>query len=72
MMEIFDEVELPKGVVNLFNGDYRVGEALLAAEKIKGICFVGSTAVGQHIAEKAAERKNGPWYWLGQKIRSWC
>lgn len=67
MMEIFDEVELPKGVVNLVNGDYRVGEALLAAEKIKGICFVGSTAVGQHIAEKAAERKKRAMVLAGAK-----
>lgn len=54
MMEIFDEIDLPKGVVNLVNGDYRVGEALLQAEEIKGVCFVGSTKVGQHIAEVAA------------------
>lgn len=54
MMEIFDEIGLPKGVVNLVNGDYRVGEVMMKAKAVKGICFVGSTAVGKHIAETGA------------------
>jgi len=51
MLEIFEEIGLPKGVVNLVNGDYTVGEAIMANPKVKGVCFVGSTAVGKHIAE---------------------
>lgn len=54
MMEIFDEIGLPKGVVNLINGDYRVGEALMAEQAVQGVCFVGSTAVGKRIAEASA------------------
>lgn len=57
MMEIFEEIDLPAGVINLLNGDHRVGEAIMQAKDVKGVCFVGSTAVGQHIAEVCA--KNG-------------
>ncbi len=55
MMEIFEEIGLPPGVVNLVNGDYRVGDAILNNEIIRGVCFVGSTKVGQHIAEVCAQ-----------------
>lgn len=51
MLEIFAEIGLPKGVINLVNGDYTVGEAIMANPKVKGVCFVGSTPVGKHIAE---------------------
>ncbi|MGI6226507.1 MAG: aldehyde dehydrogenase family protein [Peptococcales bacterium] len=51
MLEILAEIGLPKGVVNLVNGDYRVGEAIMANSKVKGVCFVGSTPVGKRIAE---------------------
>ncbi len=57
MMEIFDAIGLPKGVINLVNGDGGVGEAIMAHPDVAGLCFVGSTAVGQHIAEVGA--KNG-------------
>lgn len=55
MMEIFEEIGLPAGVVNLVNGDYRVGDAILNNDVIRGVCFVGSTKVGQHIAEVCAK-----------------
>lgn len=51
MMEIFQEIGLPPGVVNLVNGDYTVGEALMASSKVQGVCFVGSTPVGKRISE---------------------
>lgn len=51
MMEIFQEIGLPPGVVNLVNGDYNVGESLMASPKVRGVCFVGSTPVGKHISE---------------------
>lgn len=52
IMEIFDEIGLPPGVVNLVNGGHNVGDAILVNPDIKGVSFVGSTKVGQHIAEE--------------------
>jgi len=42
--EYIDQVELPKGVFNLVNGDKRAGESLVENPVVKGISVVGSTA----------------------------
>jgi NAD-dependent aldehyde dehydrogenases len=52
--EIFAAIGLPKGVFNLVNGDSSVGNMLLGSPKIQAITFVGSTRVGQIIAEACA------------------
>lgn len=55
VMEIFDEINLPKGVVNLINGTKPVVEAMLNSPIIKAMAFVGSTPVGRIIAEGSAQ-----------------
>lgn len=55
MLEIFEEIGVPKGVINLVNGDYHVGETLMHAKEVQGVCFVGSTAVGKHVAATSAQ-----------------
>lgn len=58
MQKIFALIEktgLPKGVVNLVNGNRAVSDVLLNSPKIKAISFVGSTAVAKKIAQKCAE-----------------
>jgi aldehyde dehydrogenase (NAD+) len=54
LAEIFDEVGLPPGVVNIVTGDGRTGAALAAHPGIDKIAFTGSTDVGKKIARAAA------------------
>lgn len=54
LAEIFEEVNLPKGVVNIVTGDGRVGESIVTHADINKIAFTGSTKVGQMIREKTA------------------
>jgi malonate-semialdehyde dehydrogenase (acetylating) / methylmalonate-semialdehyde dehydrogenase len=51
MGNIFTQIGLPKGVVNIINGDHRVPEAWYNHPKIAGICSVGSTPTAKKIAE---------------------
>ncbi|MFR6290313.1 MAG: aldehyde dehydrogenase family protein [Peptococcaceae bacterium] len=53
--EILDEMELPKGVFNLINGDRPVVEHMLNSAHIQAMAFVGSTKVGQIVAEGCAK-----------------
>ena len=55
LAEIFQEVDLPKGVVNIITGDGKTGEALTKAEGINKIAFTGSTTVGKKIAHTASK-----------------
>ena len=41
---------LPPGVLNLIQGDRRVGEALLTDSRVTGVSFVGSTPVARRVA----------------------
>jgi aldehyde dehydrogenase (NAD+) len=52
--EICAEVGLPKGVVNVVNGDGRTGAALVGHEGVGKIAFTGSTEVGKIIREATA------------------
>ena len=59
-MEILDEIGLPKGVVNFIAGSgAKVGELLVQSPKIRFISFTGSKAVGLHIYEEAAKKREG-------------
>jgi acyl-CoA reductase-like NAD-dependent aldehyde dehydrogenase len=54
LAELFQEVELPPGVVNIVTGDGSTGAALVKHEGVDKIAFTGSTAVGKAIAESLA------------------
>ncbi|MDH5433335.1 MAG: aldehyde dehydrogenase family protein [Gammaproteobacteria bacterium] len=54
LAEVFEEVGLPKGVVNVVTGDGVVGNAIVTHENIDKIAFTGSTEVGKIIREKTA------------------
>ena len=49
IFEVFETLALPKGVLNLVNGGKAVVDALLAHPQVRGISFVGSTAVAKYI-----------------------
>ena len=54
IMELWAEAGLPKGVLNLVTCSRNEAESLLKHPDVKGVSFVGSTAVGRHIYETAA------------------
>ncbi len=54
LAEIFEEIGLPRGVVNIVTGDGRTGAALVDHPGIHKIAFTGSTEVGKRIAKAVA------------------
>lgn len=59
-MNIFKEIltanELPEGIVNLINGDYRVGELMTNDHRIPLISATGSTRMGKIVGAAVASR----------------
>jgi len=53
--QIFDEINLPPGVVNIVHGGKEVGEELIKHPDIQGVTFVGSTPVGRAVYRLAGE-----------------
>jgi alpha-ketoglutaric semialdehyde dehydrogenase len=57
LMGLLDKAGIPGGVVNLVTGAGSVaGEALIHDGRVDGISFTGSSKVGTHIYEAAAQR----------------
>jgi malonate-semialdehyde dehydrogenase (acetylating)/methylmalonate-semialdehyde dehydrogenase len=54
LAELWQEAGLPDGVLNIVTCSRRESEVFLTHPSIKGICFVGTTAVGKHIYGIAA------------------
>ncbi len=54
LAEVFQQAELPAGVVNIVTGDGATGAALVAHPGIDKIAFTGSTDVGRRIQESVA------------------
>ncbi len=60
LMEMFEEAGVPKGVLNLLNGDGAViGEHLVNHKDVDLIAFTGSREVGLHIWEAAGKTQPG-------------
>jgi len=61
LAQIFQEAELPEGVVNIVTGAGETGAALVHHPDIDKIAFTGSTEVGKAIAKAIAQgRRGGP------------
>lgn len=58
LAEIFQQAELPPGVVNIVTGAGETGAALVRHPGVDKIAFTGSTEVGKLIAKTLAERGN--------------
>ena len=54
VFHLLEQVNFPKGVVNLVNGGPEVVNAILDHPAIQAITFVGSTAVARHVYSRAA------------------
>ena len=53
-LELIEKTGLPKGVVNLVNGDRAVVDALCDHPEVRAISFVGSTPVAKHVYARSA------------------
>lgn len=51
--QLLQEAGLPKGVINVVNGDKEAVDVLLTDERIKAISFVGSTPIAEYIYSTA-------------------
>ncbi len=67
LAQIFQEAELPPGVVNIVTGAGESGSALVRHPDIDKIAFTGSTEVGKHIAKALAGTKKKLTLELGGK-----
>jgi malonate-semialdehyde dehydrogenase (acetylating)/methylmalonate-semialdehyde dehydrogenase len=54
MLQLLQEAGLPKGVVNLVTTSRKEAQLLLSHPAVKGISYVGSSAVGKNIYANAA------------------
>jgi aldehyde dehydrogenase (NAD+) len=59
LAQIFQEADLPPGVVNIVTGGGETGAALVRQSGLNKIAFTGSTEVGKQIALTLAERSAG-------------
>jgi aldehyde dehydrogenase (NAD+) len=59
LAQIFQEAELPEGVVNIVTGAGETGTALVNHPDVDKIAFTGSTEVGKAIAKAIAQRSGG-------------
>ena len=64
LMALWQEAGLPDGVLNVITAGRQEAEILLRHPAIKGVSFVGSTAVGQHIYATAASE--------GKRVQALC
>jgi len=56
LAEVFQQAELPPGVVNILTGDGATGAALVRHPGLNKVAFTGSTAVGKEIQRTLAGR----------------
>jgi malonate-semialdehyde dehydrogenase (acetylating) / methylmalonate-semialdehyde dehydrogenase len=55
ILELFEEVQLPGGVLNLVHGGKETVDALLTHDAVRAISFVGSTKVARYVYARGAE-----------------
>lgn len=54
VVQLFEQIQLPSGVLGLVNGGREAVDALLDAPEVRAVSFVGSTAVARHVYSRAA------------------
>ena len=54
IVELFNQTEAPKGLLNLLNGDRDVVNSLIKDERVNAVSFVGSTPVAKSVYELSA------------------
>jgi malonate-semialdehyde dehydrogenase (acetylating)/methylmalonate-semialdehyde dehydrogenase len=56
IFRLIEQIELPKGVINLVNGAIEVVDGILDHPAIRAITFVGSSPVARYIYQRSAEK----------------
>ena len=54
VFELIDQLDLPRGLINLVHGGKESVDALLDNKEVKAISFVGSTAIAKYIYQRGA------------------
>ena len=54
LAQLLHQAGLPKGVLNVLNGDKQAVDAILQDKRVKAVSFVGSTPIAEHIYSKAS------------------
>lgn len=54
LVQMWEAAELPKGVINLLQGDVKTAQALVVHPNIQGVLFTGSYKAGRSIHEQLA------------------
>ena len=67
LAEIFQQAELPPGVINVLTGDGSTGAALVARRDLDKVAFTGSTEVGKAIQRELAGTRTRVGLELGGK-----
>lgn len=67
LAEILSDAKVPKGVVNIITGGANEGQYLTEHPKVKKIAFTGSTKVGKHLLQVAAQNVKRTTLELGGK-----
>lgn len=62
--QLYKEAGFPDGVINIVTCSRKEAELLLTHPEIKGVTFVGSTSVGQHVYTTAASN--------GKRVQALC
>lgn len=57
VIQIWDEAGLPHGVINLVQGDSKVGEKLCTNNDVNAVFFTGSKKTGQRVQELCLNKK---------------
>lgn len=57
VMELWEKANLPKGVINMIQGDKETGEKLCLNSDVNGVFFTGSKKAGQRIEELCLHKK---------------
>ncbi|MHA2298888.1 MAG: CoA-acylating methylmalonate-semialdehyde dehydrogenase [Candidatus Hodarchaeales archaeon] len=55
VFKLWEEVELPEGVVNLVQGGVDAANTLMDHPEVKGVSFVGSSTIGKIIYERSSK-----------------
>lgn len=57
IIELWDKASLPKGVINMIQGDGHTGMMLVSHEKVNGVFFTGSYDAGEKIRKACGSEK---------------
>jgi malonate-semialdehyde dehydrogenase (acetylating)/methylmalonate-semialdehyde dehydrogenase len=64
-VELVEEAGFPPGVINMVHGDAEAVDTILRHPAVKGVSFVGSTAVGRDIIYREACAR-------GKRVQAQC